>query len=124
MPRMLDLQCPGCEFQYIDKFFMVVPDKILCPQCGMPMERIWSVQSRPTEWSERDSVVVFKDANGKIRYPPRNDAQTPPGYERIVMRSLRQVEKFEREHGVRNEAVWYDRGSGRGFDDHFHGKAH
>jgi hypothetical protein len=86
------------------------------------MDRAWYVLRRErTQWSDADSVVVFKDASGKIRYPARNDAPTPAGYERVQLRSLREVEKFERQHNVRNEAIWYDR-NGRGFDDRFRGE--
>jgi hypothetical protein len=32
------------------------------------------------------------------------------------MRNLRTIEKLEQAKGVRNERVWFDRGSGRSFD--------
>ena len=66
--------------------------------------------------SESEAVVVYRDASGKIRYPPRNDQPTPPNCERIVMRSIAEVRSFERAHGVSNEAMEYDRGSGRSRD--------
>ena len=74
------------------------------------------------QWSDKDAVVVFRDADGKIRYPGRNDTPTPAGCERVVMRSLREVEQFERTHGVRSEMAWFDKGSGRGHDDKFRGE--
>jgi hypothetical protein len=39
------------------------------------------------------------------------------GYARKELTSLREVERFEKSHGVSSEVAWYDRGSGRGFDD-------
>lgn len=39
------------------------------------------------------------------------------GYVRKELPSLREIEKFESDHGVRSEIAHYDRGSGRGFDD-------
>jgi hypothetical protein len=123
MPRMLDLKCHACEHEIRDKFFMETPDEIPCPNCGTNMDRMWFLPRRAhAEWSDADAVVVFKDANGKIRYPGQNTAPTPPDCERVVMRSLRQVEAFERKHNVRSEMAWYDKGSGRGFDENFFGK--
>lgn len=78
----------------------------------------WKRSSQAGEWHEKDAVVVYRDAQGEIRYPGRNDQPTPAGCERVVLRSLQQVRAFERQHGVRNEAMDYDRGSGRGHDDH------
>lgn len=123
MPRMLDLDCHACNHQIRDQFFMEVPDEFPCPKCGAKMDRAWYLPRRErTEWDMRDAVVVFKKSDGSISYPGRNDSPTPQGCERVVMRSLRAVEKFEREHGVKNEAVWFDKGSGRGFDDTYRDK--
>ena len=69
-----------------------------------------------TAWDMKDAVVVFKKPDGTFSYPARNDKKTPPGCERITMRSLREVERHERVAGVRSEIVHFDRGSGNGFD--------
>ena len=69
-----------------------------------------------TQWDEKDAVVVFRKPDGSYSYPARNDKATPPGCQRIVMRSLREVERHEREAGVRSEIAHFDRGSGNGFD--------
>lgn len=74
------------------------------------------------QWSDRDAVVVFKKENGDYSYPMNNQKPTPAGCERIVMRSLREVEAFERKAGVLNEAMHFDKGNGRGFDDTFRGQ--
>lgn len=72
----------------------------------------------------KERAVVWKHpVTGKVVYPGRNDRPMPVryrerGYERVeVGASLREVEKFEKEHNVRSEAAWFNRGSGRGFDD-------
>lgn len=59
---------------------------------------------------------------GKVSYPGRNDIPLPSrlakeGFVRKEMRSLRQVENFEKSHGVRHEASHYDAGSGRGSEE-------
>ena len=117
MPRCLDLVCHACSHELRDEFFMEVPDVIRCPKCGSPMDRLWSANPRAsTQWDDRDAVVVFRDAQGKIRYPGKNTLPTPPGCERVVMRSLQEVNRFEREHHVCNEAMHYDR-NGRSYGD-------
>jgi hypothetical protein len=120
--RFLDLVCHACETELYDKFYMEVPDVIPCPNCNNPMDRLWTVSRRNAEWSDRDAIVVYRKPDGSISYPGRNDAPTPAGCERITMRSLRQVESFERQHGVRSEIAWYDKGSGRGHDDMLMGR--
>lgn len=122
MPRMLDYDCRSCGHSIRDKFFMEVPDVYPCPQCGAAMDRAWYVlRGQRAQWSDADSVVVFRDKDGGLRYPGRNDVPTPAGYERVVMRSLREVDKFERQHHVVNEAMHFDR-NGRGMDDKFCGR--
>ena len=114
-PRLLDLECP-CGFSVTD-FYVTSPDvRVVHFDCHQQMEVVLKSPHRPAQWSDRDAVVVFRDSTGKIRYPARNDVPTPRGCERVEMRSLREVQKFEREHNVRNEAAWFDKGSGRGFD--------
>jgi hypothetical protein len=121
MPRMLDLVCHHCDTELYDKFFMVVPDVIDCPNCAMPMDRLWTVHSRHAEWSDRDAVVVYRKPDGSLSYPGRNDAPTPAGCERITMKSLHAVSRFERANHVVNEAMHYDR-NGRGHDDMLMGR--
>jgi hypothetical protein len=69
-----------------------------------------------TEWDEKDAVVVFKKPDGTFSYPAINSKPTPEGCERIVMRSLREVEAHERIANVRSEIAWFDRGTANGFD--------
>jgi hypothetical protein len=125
MPRFIDADCSDCALRIRDAFHMTVPERVyhICRDGNVrEMEQVLLPRRRErTQWDEREAVVVFKDANGKVRYPGRNDAPTPKGYERVVMRSDREVSRFEREHKVLNEARHFDRGSGRGFDDDFKG---
>ena len=89
--------------------------------CGLPMEQIWwRTRTRSGEWDDANAVLVFRDAAGNVRYPGRTDAPCPAGFEPVRLRSLRAVERFEREHNVRSEMAWYDR-NGRGHDDYIFG---
>ena len=107
--------------------------KHICNTCGKPVKvGDWPfcegkgghapASARDAEWGDSSAVVVFKKPNGEFSYPMNNSKATPAGCERIVLRSLRQVEQFEKVAGVKNEAMHYDRGSGRGFDDTFRGE--
>lgn len=67
------------------------------------------------------AVVWVSESEGKVQYPPRNDTQIPSrlqrrGYQRQELRSLKDVERFEKKHKVINEKAWYDSGSGHGFE--------
>lgn len=117
-PRYLDLECTGCGTTVDDLFVMSRPARIIHFECGAPMEEVLRSRTHATtQWSERDSIVVFKGADGKIRYPGRNDAPTPRGCERVSIRSLPELRAFERQHGVVSHIANYDRGSGRAIDD-------
>jgi hypothetical protein len=68
------------------------------------------------------AVVWLHPKTGEVRYPGRNDTPMPKyyqraGYQRHEFVSLHDLMRFERERGVVNEAVHYDRGSGRAYDD-------
>lgn len=112
--RMIDYFCPACETRVPD-VMCAADDTQCCPTCNTPMEQDWlpRVKRPRTQWDDRDMVVVFKNhVTGQIEYPCRNTAPTKPGRERIELRSLREVERFEREHQVRSEVVWFNSGSG------------
>jgi hypothetical protein len=108
--------CPRCdrERDVICREDDIVP----CPTCHAAMEQRWwqRITRDNTQWSEKDAVVVFRKPDGTFSYPAVNTKPTPEGCERIVMRSLREVEAHERSAGVRSEIAWYDRGSGNGHD--------
>jgi hypothetical protein len=118
MRRAIDWDCAGCG--------RVIADALAdeneareCPDCHAQMLQVWwRTRQRAGEWGDADAVLVFRDHEGKIRYPGRTDVQPPAGYEAVRLRSLRAVEKFEKDHAVRSEMAWFDKGSGRGHDDH------
>src|SRR5882724_3992411 len=125
MPRLVDLVCKVCGKEERDRYVRIMPDKFQCGECGSECEEIWWPRPRKNaQWSDRDAVVVFRDSKtGQIRYPGRNDRPTPEGYERVVMRSLREVEAFEKQAKVTCEAMHYDSGSGTARpDDYWRGQ--
>ena len=75
----------------------------------------------PAHPSER-AVVWKHPRTGEGRYPPQNNVDLPQrykeqGFERHELPTLRDLERHEREHKVRSEAAWMDRGSGRGLEE-------
>lgn len=110
--RMLDLRCRRCDVEVNDFFVRDVPPCIIHMFCGGLMEQVYRLPRRDAQWGDKDAVVVYRKPNGEYSYPGRNDRPTPAGCERVVMRSLREVEAFERRAGVVNEAMHFDRGSG------------
>jgi hypothetical protein len=82
-----------------------------CPDHGRPHGG-FALAAHPQE-----RAVVYRSPEGKIVYPPRNDQPMPAiyanaGYERHEIPNLRAMEKFEKEQGVRNDAAWFDKGTG------------
>lgn len=123
--RLLDLECAKCGAVLRDQFFRKVPAKLVhcktdkSSRCRGVMEQVFlSARGRSAGWSDKDAVVVFKKPDGSISYPGRNDAATPKGCERVVMRSLREVERFEKDNGVRCEAMHFNKGNGPEIIDH------
>jgi ribosomal protein L32E len=99
-----------------------MPEWFECTKCGYECEEIWwgARRNRDAQWSDRDAVVVFRNGStGEYRYPGQNSVPTPTGYERVVMRSLREVEAFEKQAKVTCEAMHYDSGSGTARPDDY-----
>lgn len=90
------------------------------------MEQDWwtpSSHQPSTVWCKAETAVVHRRIDGQgssevplYRFPMKTDAPLPQGYERVEVRSDRDMARVEREAGVRSEVRWYDRGSGRGHE--------
>lgn len=117
MPRMLDLVCSSCGAEVIDKLYMTVPALITCEACGGTMEQVLRPRPRAAQWSDRDSIVVFRKPDGTFSYPAVNTKPTPQGCTRVVIKSHAELRAFERQAGVVAHISNYDRGSGRSLDD-------
>ena len=96
------MKCPACKNSVYRILYS--PDakgeKWACENCTRK-------QATPAgaQWSDKDAVVVFVDGKGNVSYPARNDKPTPEGYERVTMRNLSEVRRFEKQHGVTNERM-------------------
>jgi len=108
--------CPVCDKE--KDIICRQQEKVFCEWCGLEMEQHWWKRQAKslTQWAERDSVLIFRKPDGTYSYPAVNTKPTPEGHERILLRSLREVERHEREAGVRSEIAYFDRGSGNGHD--------
>lgn len=101
-----------------------------CGECGKKLtEGLWPfcphepIRSRfSTEWHPSESITVFRKPDGTYSYPMRSDKPTPPGCERVVIRSDRELAKHEQQANVLSERRWFDKGSGKGFDDTYRGE--
>lgn len=119
----MDLECRKCGAVLRDVFLRKVPKRLIhCKtaksRCTGVMEQVFLPRPRNAGWSDKDAVVVFRKPDGSISYPSQNNCQTPKGCERITMRSLREVESFEKQNGVRCEAMHYNSGNGAELLDH------
>ncbi len=87
------------------------------------MQQDWLPRlAHAAQWDDSTAVLVHVDpSTGEVRYPGRHDAALKPGYERVYLRSLAEVNRFERDHGVANHVFHYD-SNGRGLDDTYRGK--
>jgi hypothetical protein len=118
--RTIDWFCRSCGWEEPDAM-ADVEDHRPCPQCGQPAEQNWlpRVTHRPAQWDDNTAVMVHvHPATGDVRYVGRHDAKLKPGYERRYLRSLHEVDRFEREHHVANERMHFDQ-NGRGLGDQF-----
>ena len=52
-----------------------------------------------------DPVVIHRDAVGNIRYPANGSAPVPDGYQRVELRTVHEVRKFEAEVNQREHAA-------------------
>ena len=87
------------------------------------MEVFWSynhTHRASVDLKER-AVVWENPQTGEVRYPPKNDVPIPEryskvGFQRRELNSLKEIQRFEKEKGVKSEIAWYDKGTGRSFD--------
>jgi len=97
---------------------LVIGDYPFCPHgFGAMIQGGLDPNTHPSE-----RVVVYESLKegGKIQYPGRNDTPVPErlarrGYVRKEL-NVRDLAKFEQQHGVVNERRHYDR-NGRNYED-------
>lgn len=116
MARLVDL---FCECGRREPDVMCAPDDIHeCPDCHRAMQQDWLPRTkRPAQWDDNTAVMVHVNPEtGETRYPGRHDAKVKEGYEKVYLRSLAEVDRFERSHKVMVHTMHYDN-NGRALDD-------
>lgn len=99
-----------------------------CPECGFAEWEIGSwplCKGRPEDhasarvrWAQDFApIVIFKAPDGRVRVPGKGAAKAPKGYERVELRTRREVDAFTREYGA-SEAMRAERG--RILDQHLY----
>lgn len=123
MPALHDMVCSACG--QIKKNLHLENNGRRCPQCRKGhMEILWSThyqRDAAVHTSER-TALFYSAKEKKFSYPGRNDQPVPGrlkkrGYERVEFPSLRAIEQHERQTNTRSERAWFDKGSGRSFDE-------
>src|SRR5258708_1278544 len=68
-----------------------------CPsaKCKAVTEQTYTPE-KPKTWSIAP-VVVHVGAGGKVRFPGRSDAKVPRGFNKVELKTLPEIENFERE---------------------------
>ena len=122
MTRNVDVRCTVCNWER-ENVLLAEEDVVACERCSGPAEQVWWKRPRgPAQWDDATAVMVHvHPATGDVRYVGSHDARLKSGYERVYLRSLREVDKFERDHHVANERMHFDR-NGRGLDDRYRGE--
>lgn len=110
--RNTQVFCPTCNIH--SDLICRDDDTPTCRTCQSPLEQQWWVRRSQLEtvWGKDEMAVVFRKPDGTYSFPARNDKPTPEGYERVEIRSDREMARVEREAGVQSERRWYDQGSG------------
>jgi hypothetical protein len=88
-----------------------------CPKCSQPSEQVLLPQRAYAEF--RDPIVVHVSADGKYRFPGAANARVPKGFERKELRTIREVESFERDVNkqLRGEAERHRENESRHFEE-------
>lgn len=121
MPVIHDLICSACGAISVDAVSTLIDTS--CIDCRRGRYEIyygnWN-RRNAVPLNDKDSVTLYKHpGTGKVVYPGRADVPMPEryrnaGYERVQLRSLRDIDRFSQQHNVVNEAAHYN--SGNGYD--------
>lgn len=73
-----------------------------CPNCGKKCQQILTPQRSNGNFGA--GVTVHVSADGRTRFPGDPNAKVPKGFEKRVLKTIREVEQFERDTNVRLRA--------------------
>lgn len=66
-----------------------------CPECGESSQQVVLPQGEPGTLPQ--PIVVHRDEKGNFRFPGAPDAKVPKHFEKVELKTIKEVEKFERE---------------------------
>lgn len=104
-----DYVCAACE-THIEHFFHHPLHQLPCEAegCSGIMVRTFepsiTLKRRRTLAQAFSPVVIHRDVNGNIRFPGHPDAPIPDGFQKVELRTVREVRALEREMNVRERA--------------------
>jgi hypothetical protein len=93
-----DFKCTSAECEkVVEKILPIAARNEPGPcECGGALERVY-LTPRQSDAQRFDPIVVHVDPRtGEYRIPGAGDARCPEGYERQELRTIRDIEKFER----------------------------
>lgn len=113
-----NVQCTLCG-QIIENYYSSSWSSPLLHDDGGELVILWQSDSpRTVTVHPLERTVIYRNPlTGDVAYPPTNDQKMPSryrqaGYVREEFEHARDLEKFEKEKGVRNEKLWYNNGNG------------
>ena len=90
-------------------FHLILPlrewdDHKPCPQCSKTSEQV--VLPQGEHGTLPHPIVVHVSSTGRFRFPGSPDAKAPKGFEKVELKTISEVQKFERQvnHRLREEA--------------------
>jgi hypothetical protein len=88
-----------------------------CPKCKKPSEQVHLPSDSRN--CEVPPIVVHVAADGSVRFPGASDARVPEGFERKELRTIREIEHFERQMNakLRSEASQHNEREERFFSE-------
>lgn len=124
MPVLHDLECSKCGTVLYDQLYHPDSPRNTHKKCGGRLSVVYissHTRNAAVHSSER-TALYYSAKEGKWQYPATNNQPIPDrlkrrGYERVELSSLRALEQHGKQTGALSERAWFDRGSGRGFDD-------
>ncbi len=105
---MADYLCESCGLHFDQYVKREPPEEWPC-ECGATAKRTFDpalTMRRPINLNAQsfDPVVVHRDAEGNIRFPGHTHAPVPPGFQKVELRTVREVRALEREMNHRESA--------------------
>ena len=119
MPRSIDFVCT-CGHR---EWAIADVDETRTCACGLEMTQDWLPRlRRDAQWDDSRAVLVHVTddpsvpADRRVRFVGSHDAKVKDGYRKVYLRSLQEVNRFEKEHQVANHVMHFDR-NGRDLSD-------